>query len=184
MCALQPAPCARPLAGAVIEAWFRGHSRRKFHELADIASVLTRGRTPSPPRLASRAPRSPAPSRHAFLFAGSKSRHLDRDSCDSSALAPMSNPTTTGPIFPQPSQSTLYSSYPCCRSHHTARSTSHHGRAHVYGSPSSVESVTCRGGEKLVCLHHRATAPTSESIRGPFRQRRRRRARQSSTIRA
>ena len=29
-----------------------------------------------------------------------------------SALVPMSNPTTTGPILPQPSQSTLYSSYP------------------------------------------------------------------------
>ena len=71
-----------------------------------------RGCTPSPLRLASRALRSPAPSRHAFLFAGSKSRHLDRDSCDSSALEPMSNPTTTGPILPQPSQSTLYSSYP------------------------------------------------------------------------
>ena len=38
--------------------------------------------------------------RHAFLFAGSISRHLDRDSCDSSALPPMSNPTTTGPILP------------------------------------------------------------------------------------
>ena len=71
-----------------------------------------RGCTPSPLRLASRALRSPAPSRHAFLFAGSKSRHLDRDSCDSSALVPMSNPTTTGPILPQPSQSTPYSSYP------------------------------------------------------------------------
>ena len=71
-----------------------------------------RGCTPSPLRRASRALRSPAPSRHAFLSAGSKSRHLDRDSCDSSALAPMSNPTTTGPILPQPSHSTLYSSYP------------------------------------------------------------------------
>ena len=28
------------------------------------------------------------------------------------ADAPMSNPTTTGPILPQPWQSTLYSSYP------------------------------------------------------------------------
>ena len=71
-----------------------------------------RGCTPSPLRLASRALRSPAPSRHAFLCAGSKSRHLDRDSCDASALEPMSNPTTTGPILPQPSQSTPYSSYP------------------------------------------------------------------------
>ena len=63
----------------------------------------------APLRLASRALRSPAPSRHAFLFAGAKSHHPDRDS---SALVPISNPTTTGPILPQPSQSTLYSSYP------------------------------------------------------------------------
>ena len=77
-----------------------------------------RGCTPSPLRLASRALRSPAPSRHAFLFAGSKSRHLDRDSCDSSALVPMSNPTTTGPILPQPSQSTPYSSYPQAENPH------------------------------------------------------------------
>ena len=71
-----------------------------------------RGCTPAPLRLASRALRSPAPSRHAFLFAGAKSHHPDRDS---SALVPISNPTTTGPILPQPSQSTLYSSYPYTR---------------------------------------------------------------------
>ena len=45
----------------------------------------------------------------------SKSRHLDRDSAALSPLAPTSNPTTTGPILPQPSQSTLYSSYPSDR---------------------------------------------------------------------
>ena len=66
----------------------------------------------APLRLVSRALRSPAPSRHAFLFAGAKSHHPDRDS---SALVPISNPTTTGPILPQPSQSTLYSSYPSRR---------------------------------------------------------------------
>ena len=66
----------------------------------------------APLRLASRALRSPAPSRHAFLFAGAKSHHPDRDS---SALVPISNSTTTGPILPQPSQSTLYSSYPSRR---------------------------------------------------------------------
>ena len=43
------------------------------------------------------------------MFAGPKSRHPDRDSA---AFAPTSNPTTTGPILPQPSQSTPYSSYP------------------------------------------------------------------------
>ena len=70
-----------------------------------------------PERYSPVAPRLPCPSlssafppsRHAFLFAGAKSHHPDRDS---SALVPMSNPTTTGPILPQPSQSTLYSSYP------------------------------------------------------------------------
>ena len=43
------------------------------------------------------------------MSVGSKSRHLDRDS---SALAPTSDPTTTTPILPQPSQSTRYSAYP------------------------------------------------------------------------
>ena len=66
-------------------------------------------------RLASRALRSPAPSGHAFIFAGSKSHHLNPDSFALSALAPTSNPTTTGPILPQPSQSTPYSSYPLPR---------------------------------------------------------------------
>ena len=46
------------------------------------------------------------------MIDGSKSRHLDRDLSALSALAPISDPTTTAPILPQPSQSTLYSSYP------------------------------------------------------------------------
>ena len=80
--------------------------------ISDPVLTAPGGCSTAPLRLASLALRSPAPSRHAFLFAGSKSHHPDRDS---SALAPMSNPTTTGPILPQPSQSTLYSSYPSAR---------------------------------------------------------------------
>ena len=111
----RPHPGPTPMTAD--ERWSRARLRLcpATHPRTNVTAPCpgcARGCTPSPLRLASRALRSPAPSRHAFLSAGSKSRHLDRDSYDSSAPAPMSNPTTTGPILPQPSQSTLYSSYP------------------------------------------------------------------------
>ena len=70
----------------------------------------------------------------------------DRDSCDPSAPAPMSNPTTTGPILPQPSQSTLYSSYP--------------------STPASF-AIGCRGTLALAWLR-RGQVPPADPIGPPL----------------
>ena len=103
-------PRARP-AASITRAHCRSMRRKPnprtphLRHCPDCARRCTTARL----RLASRALRPAPPCGHAFMSVGSKSRHLDRDS---SALAPTSDPTTTTPILPHPSQSTRYSAYP------------------------------------------------------------------------
>ena len=102
---MRPAPNSRP-----------PHHRR----CRDCA----RGCTTAPLRLASCAPRPTPSSRHAFMIAGSKSQHFDREL---SVPAPTSNPTTTTPILPQLCQSTGCSSYPSPASPHSGARREHRG---------------------------------------------------------
>ena len=76
------------------------------------------------------------------MFAGSKSRHLDRDM---TVPAPTSNPTTTTPILPQPWQSTRYSTYPSSLRRDTGRALcSRHARCRTLWRPHPKSPPYCQ----------------------------------------